>query len=355
MSDLRSTSIQLILDSQAPSGAYPAAVGYPVYRYSWFRDGSYIAYAMDLAGEHDSAARFHDWAATVINRRADTIQRIVHAQQQGLPLTDISPLHTRYTLDGEETSDDWPNFQLDGFGTWLWSVQAHLEATSGRLPSEWDSAASLTSEYLTALWNQPCYDCWEEFPEYVHTHTLAAIHGGLNAHQLISGRDHQQTLNSITELIDGDAVLDGYYTKYLGSPDIDASLISLATPYQVVEPDRPALTTTIQLIDTTLRANGGGPHRYTTDSFYGGGEWVVLAGWLGWHYAKTGDRERGIRLLEWMEAQADARGNLPEQIPHSLNVPAQYDRWTKRWGPIAQPLLWSHANYLILHHHLNSP
>ena len=43
MSDLRTTSIELILGSQAPSGAYPAAPSYPAYRYCWFRDGSFIA------------------------------------------------------------------------------------------------------------------------------------------------------------------------------------------------------------------------------------------------------------------------------------------------------------------------
>ena len=354
MSDLRTTSIELILASQAPSGAYPAAPGYPTYRYCWFRDSSYIAYAMNVAGHHDSAARFHDWASRIINRRAETIERVIHRRHEGLPLDGADYLHTRYTLEGEESSDDWPNFQLDGFGSWLWSLHAHLEAIDKHPPAEWVSAASLVSDYLQALWDRPCYDCWEELPEYIHTHTLAAIHGGLAADQYLSGRTHHQTLGAIVDLINQDALSNGHYTKFLGSNDIDTSLISLATPYRVVEPDHPALIATLRRIETTLRPNGGGPHRYPTDSFYGGGEWVVLAGWLGWHYAEAGDYEKARRLSEWIEAQADVRGHLPEQVPHSLNVPYQYEAWTRRWGPIAQPLLWSHANYLILHHHLNS-
>ena len=37
-------------------------------------------------------------------------------------------LPTRYTLDGElePEVDDWPNFQLDGYGTWLWALLAWL-------------------------------------------------------------------------------------------------------------------------------------------------------------------------------------------------------------------------------------
>jgi hypothetical protein len=29
-----------------------------------------------------------------------------------------------------------------------------------------------------------------------------------------------------------------------------------------------------------------------------------------------------------------------------------YAPWLKRWGPIANPLLWSHAEYLILCKHM---
>ena len=31
-----------------------------------------------------------------------------------------------------------------------------------------------------------------------------------------------------------------------------------------------------------------------------------------------------------------------------LLVPDAYDGWRQRWGPIASPLLWSHAMFLTL-------
>ncbi len=68
MSDLFQRSIDIILSNQAPSGAYPASPTFPTYRYSWFRDGAFIAHAMDLVGEHESARRFHDWAVSTILR-----------------------------------------------------------------------------------------------------------------------------------------------------------------------------------------------------------------------------------------------------------------------------------------------
>jgi len=90
-----------------------------------------------------------------------------------------------------------------------------------------------------------------------------------------------------------------------------------------------------------------------TDTCYGGGEWAVLAGWLAWHYARTRKRAAAQQLQNWIEDQADAEGNLPEQVSHSLNKPDRQQEWVDRWGTVAQPLLWSHANYLIAQHHLN--
>jgi GH15 family glucan-1,4-alpha-glucosidase len=97
---------------------------------------------------------------------------------------------------------------------------------------------------------------------------------------------------------------------------------------------------------------GGGAHRYAADTYYGGGEWILLTAWLGWHYAERGERERAEALLGWVESQAGTDGTLPEQVPVHLNDPVFYAPWRKQWGEIADPLLWSHAKYIILRHAL---
>ena len=107
------------------------------------------------------------------------------------------------------------------------------------------------------------------------------------------------------------------------------------------------MVSTVAKIEYTLRS-GGGVHRYETDSYYGGGEWILLTAWLGWYYAAVGEWDKMKSTLDWVEAQALANGFLPEQIPASLNRPGYYDVWRERWGEIAKPLLWSHAKYLIL-------
>ena len=354
MSSLFQRSIEIIQGNQSPSGAYVASPNFPTYGYCWFRDGAFIAYAMDLAGQRESSARFHAWAAGAVNARADLVRRAVHKARRGEPLTGVDVLHTRYTLDGQEaTGEVWPNFQLDGFGTWLWALSEHARLHGGTLPPGCLQAAGLVADYLAALWAQPCYDCWEEFPDKVHTHTLSAIYGGLRAYSRLTDTDPAPALTAMRQFIFDQLRSDGRFVKYAGSTAVDASLLGLATPYRVVEPGDPVMRATVAQIEADL-ACGRGLHRYAADTYYGGGEWVLLTAWLAWHYAELGEAAKAKAALAWVEAQADEQGQLPEQVPANLNDPAYLGPWQARWGASARPLLWSHAQYLIAAHESGS-
>ena len=98
MDALYDQSIRIILDNQHPSGAYVASPNFDTYRYCWFRDGAFIAYAMDMVGEHGSAERFHQWSTAAVNRRADVIGRAVAKAHAGEKLASTDLLHTRYSL-----------------------------------------------------------------------------------------------------------------------------------------------------------------------------------------------------------------------------------------------------------------
>lgn len=353
MENLSKRSIEIILQNQAPSGAYMASPNFPNYRYCWFRDGSFIAYAMDLVGEHASAARFHDWATTVIIHRANIVLRIVAQVKANEPLSDSDYLHTRFTMEGSDvTPNEWPNFQMDGFGTWLWALGEHLSMTGNPLSKACECATGLVADYLTSLWQHPCYDCWEENPDKIHPYTLAAIYGGLNAHSTFTAYNHWETIQALADFVLKWCGNKGHFVKYIGSDMVDASLLGLATPYRLVKPDDPLMLKTVSQIEQLL-VNEGGVHRFPADTYYGGGEWVLLAGWLGWYYTEVGKCDKARVMLEWIERQADVSGCLPEQVPTMLNNPNTFEPWVKRWGPIAKPLLWSHAMYLLLHHQLS--
>jgi GH15 family glucan-1,4-alpha-glucosidase len=357
MPDLYHHSIKVILAHQAPSGGYLASPTFPDYRYCWFRDGAYTAYAMDLAGKHGSAGRFYEWCARVVDGRRAAVERAIEKAGRGESLAGADYLHTRYTLDGQEGDDAaWPNFQLDGLGTWLWALAQHVHVAGlSGLPSNWQEAVTLTAHYLAALWSHPCYDCWEEFGDRVHPYTLSAIYGGLQALASLGlGGEWVATPAAIRAYVLEQGVRDGRLVKSIGNPAVDASLFGVSTPFRLLEPDDPIMRATVSRIEADLRCEEGGFHRYATDTYYGGGEWVLLTAWLGWYYTEVGEHQRARELLRWVESQADGRGNLPEQIPRTLTAPRYLPVWRQQRGEIASPLLWSHAKYIILWHHLPS-
>lgn len=358
MNDLYQRSIEIILENQSAGGGYIASPNFPTYHYCWFRDGSFIAYAMNLAGQHESANRFHQWVAERVNGRKDLVCASIVKVRSGENLTEAEILHTRYRLDGTDGEPgNWPNFQLDGFGTWLWALNEHHKQN---LPTQFSKelfdAAELVANYLSELWSLPCYDCWEELPDYVHPHTLAAIYGGLQAHTELTGKSHEAVTDKIRkQLLDG-AETFGHFVKFPNSPAVDASLLGLAVPYGVVASDDPIMLKTVERIEATILCDGG-LHRYADDSYYGGGAWILLTAWLGWYYTELSalrpdleaELKQKVQICQnWIETRTKDNLNLPEQIAENLNVPTYYSTWVERWGDIASPLLWSHAKYIIL-------
>lgn len=357
VTDLYRYSLELIGRAQAPTGAIVAALNYKTYDYSWLRDGSFAAYALDVAGEHAAAAAFYRWAGRVVATQREKVDRLVAATADGG--IDFNPddpavvLPTRYRVDGEVDKTPWGNFQLDGYGTWLWGLAEHVRRSGDELiPRERaiQDAVEVTVEYLLSLWRLPNYDCWEEQHHKVHVSTLAAIWGGLRAaNGWLKRNDIERALNEIREFVTAHGVADGHLVKFIGTRAVDASLLWAAAPFGLFGVDDLIMRATADEIDKKLRVGGGGVHRYADDTYYGGGEWTILTCWLGWYRALRGERDEALRLLAWVEAQADENGHLPEQVPQNLNAPSYLPYWEERWGRSARPLVWSHAMYVVLH------
>lgn len=348
---LAAHSLAVIRGNQAPSGAYLASPTFPVYRYSWFRDGAFIADAMSRAGEAGSADAFFDWCRRIVEDRAGQIHALAARHRAGdrIPARDF--LHTRYTVDGTDSPEEWWTFQLDGYGTWLWALDAHARRHGTDL-APYADAMALTVEYLAEFWSEPCYDWWEEHVTERHTSTLAAIHAGLHA---AAGRieipaplavSAAEASEAIAAAVRSQGVRDGRLTKWLGGTELDGSLIACATPFRLVDPAGTTARATVAALEAELAH--GGVHRYADDVYYGGGEWLLLAGFLGWHYANVGRLDDARSQLEWIAAHATVDGDLPEQVSDHLLHPETLPEWTARWGPVATPLLWSHAMYLTL-------
>ena len=373
-------SIAVIKDNQADTGAYIAAPGYGAYAYSWIRDGAFIAAAMDQHGEHQSARAFHQWVARTVLRYADKIEALEDlAENVGAGaldgLDDTSALHTRFTVDGEEGQTHWGNFQLDGYGFWLTSVARHINAT-GTDPGPFLPAVDLVCRYLALTWDRPCFDCWEEYPNELHSTTWAAIAKGLaDGGQLIGNASAISVADDLVNRLLSSRRPDGTLPKFIPSDDpqpstdealhlpgqataghervgrplgddvIDGSTLLVLGDFGPFPASHPVVSDSLRAINETLVVDGG-VHRYLGDEYYGGGLWIVLAGALA-RIEEASDPKRAMATLEWIEAQADPLGDLGEQTSTHLRNPDSLQPWTERWGIPASPLLWSHAMYLL--------
>jgi GH15 family glucan-1,4-alpha-glucosidase len=365
MHTLITQSIAIIKAGQMPSGAYVACPYYPTYNYCWFRDGTFIAYAMDLWKEHSSAERFYNWAAQAILSRSDAVERCIRTVKAGQPLVQADLLHTRYTLDGHSDDEEWPNFQLDGFGTLLWGLQQHVRLTGQeRLESLWADAARLLVRYLAAFWQLPNFDCWEEFPDRIAVSTLAALHAGLHAISTLLATDEPdaalaaETAAKVKSQVLNAGVRDGHLIKQIHHDAVvDASLLWACVPFGehgLLQPAEPLMQATAARIEQDLIGATGGVHRYRADTFYGGGEWMLLTALLGEYRAAIGNLPGAQQCLSYVEAHAGEQGYLPEQSIQAPLDASYVAEWLARWGPVARPLLWSHAAYLSLYAALNA-
>ncbi len=327
---LAARSVAVIRAHQARSGAYLAAPFPPPYRNAWFRDGAFVADAMSQAGEGASAEAFFSWSATVVEARAER-----------MAAGEI--LDGRFTVDGDEVPEPWSAAQLDGYGAWVWALGRHVRR-HGVDPAPWLPAAELSLRYAADCWRTPCFDWWEE-RRGVHVATLAALYGGLTA-GVIPAFWAAEAAGSIRAAVLREGVVDGRLGARLGEGELDASLLGVSA-FGLLEPDNPIMDATVRALESELVV-GHGVHRHSADVFYGGGLWLLLAGLLGWHYARGGRVDDARAELEWIAAAATAEGDLPEQVDEHLRHPEARAGWVERWGPPACPLLWSHALFVTL-------
>lgn len=347
---LAQSSVELILAGQDKSGAYVASPTFSQYGYAWLRDGAFCALAMHLSGHSQSAKDFNDWVGTTVLAYENLFTEAKLRLEGGKRILPESAPPTRFHLDGSVEIDHhevWPNYQLDGYGTWL----AVLPQIQSDYSKSLLAAVTTVSDFLALSWSHPCYDCWEEGGDLLHGSTLLAVAGGLKAAAKITeNASYLAESEKIVELLERDFVHGNHFVKHRRDTRLDASLAWAALPHQVYETSHPLVLGTIAAIERELRTPSGGVKRYRGDTYFGGGDWVLLEGLLAWNEAKNGKREFWESSRNWFISIADSEFHLPEQVLNNVQEPSMVKPWEERWGKSAHPLLWSHAMYLLMLH-----
>ncbi len=342
------SSVKSILNNQNSAGAIVASPDFAEYHFCWLRDASFCSYALDLVSESSASARYHEWVRRAVEGICPLMTEVTDAHRRGEELNADKMPPARFSMDGSMVHDDWPNFQIDGYGTWLWSLEQHLKL-SGRstLPGEFFRVVRTVSDYLNEFAMTSCFDVWEENGTDRHTSTLASIFGGLMAGgRMLEDDLLESRAEEVREFIVTLGRENGHFTKSNANDDVDGSIVWLSTPFGVIESSDSLFTTTVSLIRSRLMLDGG-IRRYPTDVYFGSGAWPVLTASLGWHFVNAGNYEEAGRCLDWVIGKFQ-EGLLGEQFGGESRDRPNYDLWVNRWGVPAQDLMWSHAMFIIL-------
>jgi GH15 family glucan-1,4-alpha-glucosidase len=327
------------------------------YGFVWPRDFTYVLLALLAAGRPEQASAGLRWLART-------------QAPEGLWLQ-------RYWTAGTP-APAWSPHQLDETGVALFAYEAAWRELGDEvLDRELWSSARAAAGFLAGFVDDesglllPSVDLWEQ-DDAQNTYTSAAGAGGLRAAAAMAER-HEPALadrwraaaeriaTGIEQRLWGDA--DGRYVRarLAGREDLlgdavprqfserrafparavlsvdpldrrlDSSLLGLAWPFAVVEPDSPRMAATAAAIDRQLAAPGGGLLRHEGDTYRGGNAWVLCTLWLGLYRRLVGDDDGLDAALGWTRSRATPLGLLPEQA-----CPDGSPAWVL-------PLAWSHA------------
>ncbi len=321
-----------LLTSERQGGIIAAPCMEPEYRFCWPRDATYVAYAFDKCGFHEEAKRFYKWCAKA-------------QEPEG-------GLYQRYYIGARLKGPCWSS-QIDETATVLWGMGKHYELTSDYrfIQSIWHmirrAADFLQEEVAKANGLVESVGLWEE-KFGGHTYSNAAIYSGLktaaNIAKIVDQNALSEKWDEAAESIKGsllklawDADLNHFITTVAPrNQNLDASLLSLVYPFEVLPASDERMRKTATAIEAAFSYKVGGIGRYPLDQYYGGNPWILTTLWLALYYEKLGDLGKVKQLIHWALDHSTELGLLSEQIDKTNGSPVS-----------AIPLAWSHA-FLVL-------
>lgn len=303
------------------------------YRFVWPRDAAFTLRAAQMLGLGETQNSFLDW----LMDRAEEF-------------SDTGKIYHRYLTNGARDPQSGHQYQPDQAGALIWS----LSQDTGKKE---ETVIKLLAEGLCSNWDteKECfkvraYDLWEErrtIPKFREnfTYSLAACSKGLSiAGELTGEKKYIRAADQMAEVLQTHG--EDYYPRSKGkfSDDrIDASILGLAWPFDVVEKDQ-KLDNSVEMIEEKLMTTNG-IMRYQNDMYEGmlveseivqkgAGGWPLITFWYVKALSKLGRKKEAEQVFK------DYLGKLPDSyLPEQV-----FDSEDKT---AVTGLAWSHAMFVI--------
>lgn len=299
------------------------------YGYCWPRDALFIMKAFALLGMNESVEKFY------------TIWATKAQLENGL-------FEQRYYVSGE-LAPSW-GMQIDETSAML--IGMNKFGKCRKLESVVYKATDALLNFLSENFlPQTSYDLWEE-RKGVHLYSSVSIYEALKAGKDMLNKINrmkyktliskiEKTLPKMKSAIKEAFVCNNILKRSLDNEQIDISLLSVVTPFDIFDINEPFVKNTVDEIEKRLKLSNGGYMRYENDNYMGGNAWIISSLWLAMYYIKAENIERATELFDWVTNHADDLSFLPEQIERNGDKTA----WISQ-------LAWSHAMYVIVRNEL---
>ncbi|MBU1975902.1 MAG: hypothetical protein KKG59_05860 [Nanoarchaeota archaeon] len=349
---LLESSKQIMLDCCLENGAVVAAntdkAYYPKrcqsYRFVWPTDAAFTLLALNELGVRHVQEPYFKWL----------MSRVEDVAADGL-------LFQNYYTHGTKR---WINFQPDSNGKTLWLIHDFFD---GNVPKEWHHLMKLLSQALVRMWagkffGMKTQDRWEERSTYPdlednHTYSLAAcVHGLRLAYKVLDDVKLRKVASEMLVCIDKayqkceqenkKSFRKNYFFRTAGKlsdSTVDASVLGLVWPFEIVSARDKRITDTVQVIEDNLVRDGGvmryecdlydGWTYHTEDRKKGAGTWPILTLFLCIYYARKGDMKKARKYYDWV---VDKFNNC---------IPEQY--YTNAIQEGVSPIAWNHAMFVF--------
>jgi glucoamylase len=320
------------------------------YFYVWPRDAAFTCMAANLIGICDIQENFFDW----IRDRAEDIDADGHVcKTTGL-------LYEKYYVNGLQALH---RYQPDQGGALLFAMADHFKKHPENKNKYLDLGKELADgicnawdgEHFRAITN----DLWEErhtFPDLKDnfSYSLAACSGGLRAiHEILPNARYQEVAGQMKHLVIASAEETGFFFRSFGilnDKNVDASMIGLIWPFEIISPDSERAENTVRkIIDEIVICDG--LHRYAHDQYdgwmyrgfhrnKGAGYWPLLNFWLALVLNKMGRHEEALKYYNKVMNAIQDDCLIAEQI------------FENDIQKSVSPLCWSHVMFIFATHEL---
>jgi len=347
MRPIQEFSVQLLKGSQLKTGVFisrPYEQGSRIVRLGHC---VFACFALDLIGEHENSRRFYSWALEGLRKREGKIRSIVKKVKEGVTPVEHELLTSAFNPDGSELGED-DHHNLGDYGALLWGFVEHVHRSgSESLIDEYENEIRNLVEYLSSLWQLPSRDFWNLNPDKIHVSTLAQVAGGLNwINAYLMRGDIDKTSNEIqsflwSKFVEEDHLTSSYDVLKDQCGGLDATILLLASPFQVVSGEDPILKRTASLIEHSFLEE----ERDARERKYNVARVIPAALLLTLYYKSVKSNKNAEKVLSWVEAAAMENKILPEFDEKGFvsSLKHGYDTSVRK----TSPSILSHALYLI--------